>query len=150
MRLANRTDYAIRAGLVLAANYAKGAVSVESISKRQDIPNRYLGAIMNELRRAGLVSARRGPDGGYELTRPPADISLAEVIRAVDGALTQVGGERPELRYYVEEAAGLAEVWIAIRAAERQILERTSLADVLAGQLPASVKALTIDEAAWE
>lgn len=150
MRLANRTDYAIRASLVLAANFNKGPVTVEAIARNQDIPQRYLGAIMNELRRAGLVQARRGPVGGYELSRPPADVALADVIRAVDGALTQVGGERPEDLNYTDAALGLSQVWVAIRAAERQILEQTTLADVVGNRLPDSVAALIIDPAAWQ
>lgn len=150
MRLANRTDYAIRASLVLAGNFTKGPVTVEAIARTQEIPQRYLGAIMNELRRAGIVNARRGPVGGYELGRAPAEISLADVIRAVDGALTQVGGERPEDLNYVNEAVGLNQVWVAIRAAERKILEQTTLADVVGNRLPDSVAALIVDPAAWQ
>lgn len=150
MRLANRTDYAIRASLVLAANFNQGPVTVEAIARNQEIPQRYLGAIMNELRRAGLVHARRGPVGGYELSRPPAEVALADVIRAVDGALTQVGGERPEDLNYADAAVGLSQVWVAIRAAERQILEQTTLADVVANRLPDAVAALLVDPAAWQ
>lgn len=150
MRLANRTDYAIRAALVLAQRGGQGPVKVDEIGEDQGIPKRYLGAIMNQMRREGLVRARRGPEGGYELARPADQISLADVIRAVDGALTQVGGERPEALHYSGAADGLAQVWVAIRAAERRILEETTLAQVVAGELPPGVRALLTDPGVWK
>lgn len=150
MRLANRTDYAIRAALVLAERSGQGPVKADEIGENQDIPKRYLSAILNEMRREGLVRARRGPEGGYELARAAAEISLADVIRAVDGALTQVGGARPENLNYSGAAAGLAEVWVAIRAAERKILEETTLADVVGGKLPAGVRGLLADPGVWK
>ena len=100
MRLPSRTDYAIRASIELAANATEHPLTVAAIAKSQRIPVRYLGAIMTQLRKAGIVVARRGPDGGYELARTANKVMLADVIRAVDGALTEVGGARPEnLRY---------------------------------------------------
>ena len=148
MRLPGRTDYALRAALELAAT-PDGPVTTDEISRRQDIPTSYLGAILAELRKAGLVRARRGPDGGWTLGRPAADICLADVIRAVDGALTDVAGSRPEDLHFTGPAAGLPQVLIALRAAERQILEAVSLADVVSGHLPARVRRLTQDPAAW-
>lgn len=141
MRLPNRTDYAIRASLELAA-HPGAALTVATLAKSQKIPVRYLGAIMTQLRKAGIVIARRGPDGGYELAKPAAKIMVADVIRAIDGALTEVGGSRPEHLKYSGASAGLAQVWIAIRAAERQILDQVSLAAVVTGKLPKSVKSL--------
>lgn len=140
MRLPNRTDYAIRACLELAA--APRALTVAEIAKLQRIPVRYLGAIMTQLRKAGIVVAQRGPDGGYQLARADSKIMLADVIRAIDGALTEVGGARPENLKYSGASRGLAQVWIAIRAAERQILDQVSLAAVLTGKLPKSVNTL--------
>lgn len=141
MRLPNRTDYAIRASLELAAQPGV-AMTVAQLAASQKIPVRYLGAIMTQLRKAEIVVAQRGPDGGYELARPANKIMLAEVIRAIDGALTEVGGARPENLKYTGASIGLAQVWIAIRAAERQILDQVSLAAVATGNLPKSVKLL--------
>lgn len=148
MRLPGRTDYALRAALELAAS-PDGPITTDELSKRQDIPTSYLGAILAELRKAGIVRARRGPDGGWTLARPAADISLANVIRAIDGALTNVAGTRPEDLRYTGAASGLPQVLIALRAAERQILEAVSLADVVEAHLPARVRKLTEDPAAW-
>jgi Rrf2 family protein len=148
MRLPGRTDYALRAALELAAS-PDGPITTDELSHRQDIPTSYLGAILAELRKAGIVRARRGHDGGWTLARPGADISLADVIRAIDGALTQVAGARPEDLHYSGAAAGLPQVIVAVRAAERQILESVSLADVVQGHLPARVRKLTEDPAAW-
>ncbi|MFZ8926143.1 MAG: RrF2 family transcriptional regulator, partial [Candidatus Nanopelagicales bacterium] len=116
---------------------------------RQDIPTSYLGAILAELRKAGIVHARRGAEGGWTLARAATEISLADVIRAVDGALTNVAGTRPEDLHYSGAAAGLPQVLVALRAAERQILEAVSLAEVVQGHLPARVRKLTEDPAAW-
>lgn len=148
MRLPGRTDYALRAALELAAS-PDGPLTTEEISRRQDIPTSYLGAILAELRKAGIVRARRGPDGGWTLSRPARDISLADVIRAVGGALTDVAGTRPEDLHYTGPAAGLPSVLVALRAAERQILVTVTLADVVSGHLPARVRRLAEDPAAW-
>ena len=148
MRLPGRTDYALRAALELAAS-PDGPVTTDALSHRQDIPTSYLGAILAELRKAGIVRARRGPDGGWTLARPAADISLADVIRAIDGPLTNVSGTRPEDLHYSGAASGLPQVLVALRAAERQILEAVSLADVVEEHLPSRVRKLTEDPAAW-
>lgn len=103
----------------------------DDVSEAQGIPPRYLATILNELRRAGLVTASRGPDGGYRLAKPPGSISLAEVIRAVDGPLTQVGGVRPENLEYSGSSVNLGNVWLELRAAERKLLETTTLRDLL-------------------
>lgn len=148
MRLPGRTDYALRAALELAAS-PDGPVTTDALSQRQGIPTSYLGAILAELRKAGIVRARRGPEGGWTLARPAADISLADVIRAIDGPLTNVSGTRPEDLHYSGAASGLPQVLVALRAAERQILEAVSLADVVEEHLPARVRKLTEDPAAW-
>jgi Rrf2 family protein len=128
-----RTDYAVRALLEIASRSdQRGSVTRDEISEIQGIPRRYLATILNELRRAGLVSANRGPEGGYRLAKPAHLIALADVIRAVDGPLTQVGGIRPENLHYRGAATKLGHIWLELRAAERHILESTSLHDLLA------------------
>jgi Rrf2 family protein len=128
-----RTDYAVRAVLEIARQSDQpGLVTRDEISEIQQIPRRYLASILNELRRAGLVSATRGVEGGYRLAKSAHLIALADVIRAVDGPLTQVGGIRPENLDYRGAATNLGRIWLELRAAERQILESTSLHSLLA------------------
>ena len=148
MRLSARVDYALRAMSELAA--ADAPRTVDQLSVAQRIPNKYLESILGELRRGGLLRSQRGPDGGYRLARAAAEISIADVIRALDGELANVRGSRPEHLEYVGAAASLQEVWIALRASERLILEGVSLAEVAAGTLPDSVAALVANPAAWK
>lgn len=147
MRLSARVDYALRALSELAA--ADAPRTVDQLSLAQNIPNKYLESILGELRRGGLLRSQRGPDGGYRLARPAAEISIADVIRALDGELANVRGSRPEHLEYVGAAASLQEVWIALRASERLILEGVTLAHVASGQLPTSVAELVANPAAW-
>ena len=147
MRLSARVDYALRAMSELAAVNAPR--TVEQLSAAQHIPNKYLESILGELRRGGLLRSQRGPDGGYRLARPASEISIADVIRALDGELANVRGSRPEHLEYVGSAAALQEVWIALRASERSILEGVNLAHVAGGQLPPEVAALTANPSAW-
>jgi len=147
MRLSARVDYALRAMSELAA--ADAPRTVDQLSEAQKIPNKYLESILGELRRGGLLRSQRGPDGGYRLARPAAEISIADVIRALDGELANVRGSRPEHLEYVGAASSLQEVWIALRASERLILEGVSLAHVAAGSLPESVADLIANPAAW-
>nr|WP_294695559.1 Rrf2 family transcriptional regulator [uncultured Friedmanniella sp.] len=147
MRLSARVDYALRATAELAA--ADAPRTVDQLSAAQRIPHKYLESILGELRRGGLLRSQRGPDGGYRLARPAAQISIADVIRALDGELANVRGSRPENLEYVGAAAPLQEVWIALRASERAILEGVSLADVARGALPARVVDLVANPAAW-
>jgi Rrf2 family protein len=147
MRLSARVDYALRAMAELAA--ADAPRTVEQLSAAQHIPNKYLESILGELRRGGLLRSQRGPDGGYRLARPSAEISIAAVIWALDGELANVRGNRPEDLEYVGAAAPLQEVWIALRASERSILEGVTLAHVAAGQLPEAVAALVANPSAW-
>jgi Rrf2 family protein len=140
-------DYALRATAELAA--ADGPRTVDQLSAAQRIPAKYLESILGELRRGGLLRSQRGPDGGYRLARAAAEISIADVIRALDGELANVRGSRPEDLAYVGAATALQEVWIALRASERAILEKVTLADVAAGTMPASVATLAADPSAW-
>ncbi|HVD18650.1 MAG TPA: Rrf2 family transcriptional regulator [Propionibacteriaceae bacterium] len=147
MRLSARVDYALRALSELAA--ADGPRTVEQLSDAQRLPNKYLESILGELRRTGLLRSQRGPEGGYRLARPADAISIADVIRALDGELANVRGSRPENLTYVGAAAALQEVWIALRASERAILEGVTLADVVSGVLPKPVASLVANPSAW-
>lgn len=148
MRLSARADYALRAAIELAA--AKdGHVTSEQLAKAQQIPAKFLEAIMTQLRRAGLVRSQRGPDGGFWLARPPDETSLADIIRVIDGPLLGVRGERPENLGYVGAAAPLQKVWIALRANERAILEEVTLAHLIADELPERVRQLAETPGSW-
>ena len=147
MRLSARVDYALRAMSELAA--ANAPRTVDQLSAAQHIPNKYLESILGELRRDGLLRSQRGPDGGYRLARPADEISIADVIRALDGELANVRGARPENLEYAGAAQSLQQVWIALRASERQILEGVSLAHVARAEMPELVAGLVANPAAW-
>jgi Rrf2 family protein len=149
VRVSAKTDYAIRAALELAAAADERPVKGERIATAQSIPLRFLENILMQLRHAGLVESRRGADGGYRLARPPADVTLADVIRAIDGPLAGVSGVRPEALGFTGVAEPMREVWIAVRASLRSVLERVTLADVVAGELPEHVRTMLQDEDAW-
>jgi Rrf2 family protein len=153
VRISAKTDYAIRAAAELAASGMSPDsgpwVKTESVSNAQDIPLPFLLNILAELRTAGLVRSRRGVDGGYQLARPPEDISVADVIRAVDGPLANIAGSRPEDVEYSGAASALRDVWIALQATMRGVLEGVSLVDLAAGKLPDVVHELLEDEDAW-
>jgi Rrf2 family protein len=149
VRVSAKTDYAIRAALELAAAPDDKPVKGERIATAQAIPLRFLENILMQLRHAGLVDSRRGADGGYRLARPAAEVTLADVIRAIDGPLAGVSGVRPETLDFSGTAESMRDVWIAVRAALRGVLERVTLADVVAGELPAHVRELVADEDAW-
>jgi len=148
VRISAKADYAIRALVELAAA-GDGPVKAERIAQAQEIPLKFLENIMADLRQAGLLRSQRGTEGGYWLTRPATEINLAQVIRAVDGPLANVRGRRPEEVEYGGSAAGLREVWVAVRASLRGVLEQVTLADVARGELPASVTALVAEADAW-
>ena len=150
MHVSAKTDYALRALLALAAAEGNGPVKGEALARSQSIPLNFLENILTELRRAGVVSSQRGGDGGYWLARPAAEINLAEVIRAVDGPLAEVRGLRPEKASYEGPAEHLAEIWVAVRASLRSVLESVTLADVVGGRLPARVRRLLADPEAWQ
>jgi Rrf2 family protein len=148
MRVSAKADYAARAAAELAAA-PDAPVTADRIADAQDIPVKFLETILLELKHAGIVRSQRGPDGGYTLARPAEDISLADVIRAVDGPLANVRGDRPENMEYRGAAAPLTDVWIAVRAALREILEATSLASLRDGRLPPRVRELADIPEAW-
>lgn len=148
MRVTARGDYAVRAAVELAA--AGGETrKVADIARAQEIPARFLENILLALRRAGLVQSRRGADGGFRLTRPPEEITLADVLRAVEGPLANVQGVAPDQVEYVGAASSLRDVWVAVRASLRVVLERVTLAEVASGSLPSDVAALIADPEAW-
>jgi Rrf2 family protein len=149
VRVSAKTDYAIRAALELAAAPDEKPVKGERISTAQAIPLRFLENILMQLRHAGLVDSRRGADGGYKLARPASEVTLADVIRAIDGPLAGVSGARPETLDFAGVAEPMRDVWIAVRASLRGVLERVTLADVVAGALPPHVRELVADEDAW-
>ena len=149
MRVSAKVDYALRAAAELAAS-PDGPVKGERISQAQGIPLKFLENILLELRHHGLVQSQRGADGGYWLARPAAEITIAEVIRAVEGPLANVRGARPETLVYEGAAEPLRDVWVAMRANLRAVLESVTLADVAAGELPDEVVAITRNPAAWE
>jgi Rrf2 family protein len=149
MRVSAKVDYALRAAVELASRESEWPVTGETIATAQAIPLRFLENILLELRRAGLVESRRGPEGGYLLARAAREITLADVIRAIDGPLAGVGGRRPELLEFGGTAEPLKEVWIAVRASLRSVLEKVTLADVASGKLPRVIERFTSDPDAW-
>ena len=148
MRISARADYAVRASIVLA-KAGDGPTKGEAIGREQSIPLKFLENILGDLRHAGLVRSQRGADGGYWLNRPAAEVSVADVIRAVDGPLASVRGQRPEDIAYEGTAEPLQEVWIAVRKNLRSVLEHVTLADLAAGELPEDVRRLARDPEAW-
>ncbi|MGB6456756.1 MAG: Rrf2 family transcriptional regulator [Streptosporangiaceae bacterium] len=148
MRLSARSDYALRAAIELAAA-GPGHVTADQLARTQGMPNKFLEAILTQLRRAGLVRSQRGPDGGFWLARPATEISLADIIRAIDGPLVGVRGERPENLGYTGAAEPLQAVWIALRANERAILEEVTLDHIVTANLPPGVRKLAEDPKAW-
>jgi Rrf2 family protein len=149
VRLTARADYALRAAAELAA-VAPAQVKGAELARVQHIPAKFLENIMLDLKRAGLVASQRGADGGYTLAKAPADVTLADVIRAVEGPLANVRGVRPESLEYSGAAEQQRDVWIALRVNLRAVLEQVTLADLAAGRLPESVSALTQSPEAWD
>jgi Rrf2 family protein len=147
VRITAKADYAVRAAVELAA--AGEMVTAEHIAEAQGIPLNFLENILRDLRRAGLVESRRGQAGGYVLARAPDAITLADVIRAVEGPLANVRGMPPETLDYPGSAEKLRDVWVALRAGVRAVLEGVTVADVARGELPERVEELTGDEDAW-
>jgi Rrf2 family protein len=148
VRVSAKADYAIRAAVELAAA-GDGPVKGDRIAQAQDIPSNFLENILGDLRNSGLVASRRGADGGYWLARPAEEISLADIIRAVDGPLANVRGVRSEQLSDEGTAAPLRDGWVAVRARLRGVLEQVTLADLARGELPESVRALAADPDAW-
>jgi Rrf2 family protein len=149
MRVSAKVDYAVRAGAELAAA-GDGPVKGERIAQAQAIPLKFLENILLDLKHAGLVQSQRGVEGGYWLARPAEEISLADVIRAVEGPIANVRGIRPEQVEYRGAAEPLREAWIAVRANLRAVLETVTLADLATGRLPDEVAAIAADPEAWQ
>ena len=150
MRITAKADYAVRAAVELAAAEKTGEpVKGEYLARLQGIPQNFLENILTELRRSGIVRTRRGADGGYQLARPAADITVADVLRAVEGPLAAVQGIRPDELSYGGAAERLPEVWVALRASLRDVLEHVTLADIAHGRLPSVVKERTRPKDAW-
>jgi Rrf2 family protein len=143
-----KVDYAVRALCSLADADGK-AVTAEALAKSQNLPAKFLESILNDMRRAGLLLSQRGAEGGYRLSRPAESITVAEVIRPLDGPLAEVRGLRPEATEYEGSAEHLQDVWVAVRASLRAVLEHVTIADIVSGELPRSVRKLTTDPDAW-
>lgn len=148
VHISAKVDYAVRALLALTMD-GSGPVSGAALAEAQGLPPKFLEGILAELRRSSIVTSSRGSEGGYRLARPAEEITIADVMRAIDGPLAEIRGERPEQTSYEGAAVHLQEVWIAVRASLRSVLEATTLADVASGELPANVKALATDPDAW-
>jgi Rrf2 family protein len=149
VRVSARADYAIRALLELAAAGPGEPVRGDAIAQAQAIPAKYLENLLADLRRSRLIASQRGANGGYRLARPSSAITLADVIRAIDGPLAGVRDDAPEDVAYTGAAASLRDVWVALRASMRTVLEATTLADVATGKLPAGVRRLLREPDAW-
>jgi Rrf2 family protein len=150
VRISAKTDYAIRAALELAVAPEQVWVKTESVAQQQGIPLPFLLNILAELRTAGLVQSRRGAEGGYRLARPADTIVVADVIRAIDGPLANIAGELPEHVAYQGAAVSLKDVWVALRAQMRTVLEGATLAEVAAGNLPPELTMILQDEDVWQ
>jgi Rrf2 family protein len=151
LQVSAKIDYALRAAAELARAAAEetGPVKGETISEIQGIPKKFMENILHDLKRSGIVRTRRGASGGYWLALPAEEISLAGIIRAVEGPLANVRGEWPEAVEYSGAAEHLQEVWIAVRANLRAVLESVTLADLVEGELPTPITELTRDPEAW-
>jgi Rrf2 family protein len=147
MHIPAKVDYGMRALLILAEDGESS--TAEELAAGQGLPAKFLGAILNDLRRAGIVASHRGSEGGYRLARPATAISVADVMRALDGPLAEVRGLRPEMAVYDGAASHLQDVWVAVRASLRAVLEQVTLHDVVTGRLPKRVAKLTEDPDAW-
>jgi Rrf2 family protein len=150
MRVSAKSDYALRALIEMAARADGRAVSAEELGRLQDIPHGFLQAILADLRRSGIVISQRGQSGGWRMGRPADSVSVADVIRAVDGPLVSVYGLRPESVSYNEAAQVLQHVWIAARRSLRDVFEEVSIQQLADGVLPDAVTTRTLDEDAWQ
>ncbi|GAA1890100.1 RrF2 family transcriptional regulator [Lapillicoccus jejuensis] len=150
MDISAKTDYAVRALLTIAAVQGGHPVSADTLAQEQQLPRKFLESILGDLRRGGLVVSQRGAAGGYTLARPADEIAVAEVFRVVAGPLAEVRGLRPHETSYDGAAQHLPTLWVAVRASLRDVLDETSLADLLSGELPAHVRELAHRPGAWQ
>jgi Rrf2 family protein len=148
VQISAKADYAVRAMLELAA-HGPELVKANLLISHQQLPQKFVEAILAELRRADLVRSQRGAEGGYALARPPSKITLGSIIRAVDGPLAEIRGLRPHETAYQGAAQHLPDVWVAVRASLRKVLDDTTLAQVLTGNLPAHVQRMVNAPDAW-
>jgi Rrf2 family protein len=149
VRISAKADYAVRAAVELAASTEEKPTKAERIATAQGIPLNFLENILGELRHAGIVRSHRGAEGGFKLAKPPEQVTIADVIRAVEGPLASVRGGPPEQASYGGAAAALPRVWIAVRANLRSVVEHVTVADVAAGRLPGAIDRLAEDPEAW-
>ena len=149
MRISAKADYAVRAMVELAASASEKPVKAERLATAQDIPLNFLENILGELRHAGLVRSHRGAEGGFRLAKNASEITVADVIRAVEGPLASVRGAPPEESHYNGASEALLRVWIAVRANLRNVVEQVTVADVASGKLPKSIDKLADDPDMW-
>ena len=153
LHISARVDYGMKALMELTAVAGEDParlVKADSLARDQEIPPKFLENILRSLRQAGIVASQRGADGGFRLDRPAEEVTVADVIRALDGPLAAVRGAPPEEIVYTGNAEHLREVWIATRAALREVLEHVTLADIAAGQFPSPVGSLLDTPGAWK
>ena len=148
MRVSAKADYAVRAAVELAAA-DEGPVKGERLAEAQDIPLQFLEHILLELKHQGIIRARRGAKGGYWLARPAAEVTVADVVRAVEGPIANVQSQPPETMTYRGSAEHLQEVWIAVRASLRSVLEEVTLADLASGKMPSVVGDYVAEPDSW-
>ena len=149
MHVTAKADYAVRAVVELVDSSQASPRKVDEVAQAQGIPVSFLENILTQLRSSGIVRSQRGPEGGYWLALPAEEVNLAHIIRAVEGPLVGVRGQRPEEIEYIGSAEALQQVWIALRANERAVLEQVTLADIVSGSLPDMVRILTENPSAW-
>lgn len=145
MRITAKVDYAVRAMCELAAQSEDGPTKADVLAGAQDIPTSFLENILSDLKRAGLVMSQRGPEGGHRLGRPAKQISVADVVRAVEGPLADVRGQRPETVEFSGNAERVRDVYLALRVSMRNVLEKVTIADIVADRLPRPVRSLLDD-----
>jgi Rrf2 family protein len=144
-----KADYAVRAVAELASA-GPDFVKADDVARAQDIPRHFLDNILTDLRRAGLVATQRGAEGGSRLARDAREITIADVMRATEGPLAAVRDTRPEQLAYDGAAETLPRVWVAVRASLRAVLEKVTIADLVADRLPRSVERMLDDPEAWK
>jgi Rrf2 family protein len=149
MRISARADYAVRAVVELATIGGGEPVKAERISQIQQLPPKFLLNILVELKQAGILKSQRGVEGGFQLAKDPAEIAIADIVRAVDGPLARVGSQLPEDLQYPGSAGALRDVWAAVRVSLREVLENVTVADVSRGSLPPVVGRLLSRPDAW-
>ena len=142
-----KADYALRALVTLAK--AERPMTADALATSQELPVNYLEAVLLQLRRSGILTNQRGPDAGYRFRTPPTEITAADVLRAVDGPLAEVRGLRPEATSYPTDTAVIQELWVAVRAGLRRVLETVTIQNMADGRLPGPVRRMVDDPDSW-